>query len=300
MVAVLAPQLPGADPERLAAQIEALKLLPAHARGLLAHLRAHPDALSSGEATGPAALRTLLDVLAPEHPAVQRMRCHRCGAQRALPYRRDGASTCGRCYAQTHLKVCVRCGELSRPDSREDGGIVCSRCKVQDPARRDACTGCGKTMRVAYRVGGKPFCQTCGPRKLYTCSACGQDKRSAHAFTAQGPLCSTCYHRRRENECVQCGRNLDLLSVLGTSHPDVQPVRSSEGMCQGECIRSPDLFNLPRSRPPPTTLRPVRAHRRHPDHAAARAGMRTLLPAASALSGRLRQLPGNPPAGRRR
>ena len=44
MVAVLAPQLPGADPERLAAQIEALKLLPAHARGLLAHLRAHPDA----------------------------------------------------------------------------------------------------------------------------------------------------------------------------------------------------------------------------------------------------------------
>ena len=134
------------------------------------------------------------------------MRCHRCGAQRALPYRRDGASTCGRCYAQTHLKVCVRCGELSRPDSREDGGIVCSRCKVQDPARRDACTGCGKTMRVAYRVGGKPFCQTCGPRKLYTCSACGQDKRPAHAFTAQGPLCSTCYHRRRENECVQCGR----------------------------------------------------------------------------------------------
>ena len=65
MVAVLAPQLPGADPERLAAQIEALKLLPAHARGFLAHLRAHPDALGSGEATGPAALRTLLDVLAP-------------------------------------------------------------------------------------------------------------------------------------------------------------------------------------------------------------------------------------------
>jgi recombinational DNA repair protein (RecF pathway) len=129
-VAVLAPQLPGADPERLAAQIEALKLLPAHARGLLAHLQAHPDALASGEATGPSALRALLDVLATEHPAVQRVRCHRCGAQRRLPYRRGGASICGRCYAQTHLKVCVRCGELGRPDSREDGGVVCLRCKV--------------------------------------------------------------------------------------------------------------------------------------------------------------------------
>jgi hypothetical protein len=205
-VAVLAPQLPGADPERLAAQIEALKLLPAHARGLLAHLQAHPDALTSGEATGPSALRALLDVLATEHPAVQRVRCHRCGAQRRLPYRRGGASICGRCYAQTHLKVCVRCGELGRPDSREDGGIVCLRCKVQDPARRDACTGCGKTMRVAYRVGGKPFCQTCGPPKLYTCSSCGRQDRRASAFTSQGPICSICYRRSRQHECLHCGR----------------------------------------------------------------------------------------------
>jgi hypothetical protein len=161
--AELAPQLPGADPERLAAQVEALKLLPAHARGLLAHLQAHPDALTSGEATGPSALRALLDVLATEHAVVQRIRCHRCGAQRRLPYRRGGASICGRCYAQTHLKVCVRCGELSRPDSREDGATVCSRCKVQDPARRDACTGCGKTTRVAYRVGGRPFVRRAAP-----------------------------------------------------------------------------------------------------------------------------------------
>src|SRR5260370_23152703 len=51
------------------------------------------------------ALRALLDVLAVEHPGVQRMRCHRCGAPRALPYRRDGASICGRCYSQTHRKM---------------------------------------------------------------------------------------------------------------------------------------------------------------------------------------------------
>ena len=90
-------QLPGADPDRLAEQIAALRLLPSHALSLLAHLQAHPDALTSGAATGPAALRRLLDVLAAEHPGVQRMRCHRCGAQRALPYRKDGASICGNC-----------------------------------------------------------------------------------------------------------------------------------------------------------------------------------------------------------
>jgi hypothetical protein len=89
--------------------------------------------LTSGEATGPSALRSLLDVLAVEHPGVQRMRCHRCGAQRALPYRRDGASICGRCYTQTHLKVCVRCGEVGQPAFREGSGIVCTRCKGRDP-----------------------------------------------------------------------------------------------------------------------------------------------------------------------
>ncbi|MDT5133674.1 MAG: hypothetical protein QOE41_2985, partial [Mycobacterium sp.] len=178
----------------------------AHAAGLVQHLQSHPDALTSGEATGPSALRALLDVLAAEHPGVQRARCHSCGAQRVLPYRQDGASICGRCYSRTHRKVCVRCGELGRPDSQEDGGVVCSRCKIRDPARSDACAACGKTTRVAYRVDGQPFCQTCGPRKLYTCSSCGRENCRAHAFSTQGPLCPRCYQRGREHECVQCGR----------------------------------------------------------------------------------------------
>ena len=95
IAAILAPRLPDASLERLTAQIATLKLLPAHAAGLVQYLRSHPDALTSGEATGPPALRALLDALAVEHPGVQRMRCHRCGAQRALPYRRDGGSICG-------------------------------------------------------------------------------------------------------------------------------------------------------------------------------------------------------------
>ena len=91
-----------------AAQIPALRLLPALASGLQAYLQTHPDALTSGKATGPSALRRLLDVLAADHPTVQRMRCHRCGAQARFPYRKDGASICCNCYRRMHWKVCVR------------------------------------------------------------------------------------------------------------------------------------------------------------------------------------------------
>ena len=112
ITALLADRLPGASRARLTAHVDSLNLTAAHATGLLRHLKSHPDALTSGSATGPAALRALLDVLATEYPAVQPVRCHGCGAQKRLPYRRDGASICGSCYRKSHLKVCVRCGEL--------------------------------------------------------------------------------------------------------------------------------------------------------------------------------------------
>ncbi|MDT5186071.1 MAG: hypothetical protein QOF88_3872 [Mycobacterium sp.] len=165
IAAVLAPRLPDARPERLITQIAALKLLPAHAAGLVQHLRSHPDALTSGEATGPSALRALLDVLAAEHHGVQRMRCHRCGAQRALSYRRDGGSICGSCYRRTHLKVCGRCGEVGQPAFREGSGIVCTRCNYHDPARRRPCARCGTLAPVAYRVDGEPLCQNLRPMR---------------------------------------------------------------------------------------------------------------------------------------
>jgi hypothetical protein len=308
---VLAPLLPGANPDRLAAQIAALRLLPAHARGLLAHLQAQPDALTSGAATGPAALRALLDVLAAEHPGVQRIRCHKCGAQGALPYRRDGGSICGPCYRRTHRKVCVRCGEEGQPAFRESGGIVCSRCSYRDPARWRACASCGTMAHVAYRVDGEPLCQTCGPRKLYTCSSCGRQNRPAHAVTSQGPLCSIVlspqprtrvhemwsHHGGGPGRRPRC-RNMDLQPMLGSSDDDVQRVRSRQALCEGKHLRPPGVLNLPSRCKPSKDVRPVRADRSDPDHTAARTGVRTLLPAPPAQSGRLRQLSGNPPAGR--
>ena len=205
IAALLAARLPGADRGRLSAQVEALNLTATHTDGLLKHLRLHPDALSSGAATGPAALRALLDVLAAEHPGVQRARCHGCGAEKRLPYRRDGASICGSCYRLTHLKLCVRCGELGQPARRDGSATVCMRCDQRDPSRRSACARCGVVTRVAYRVDGNPFCQTCGPRKLVTCSSCGKENQRVHAVTDDGPICPGCYRRGRSYQCHQCG-----------------------------------------------------------------------------------------------
>ena len=205
IAALLAARLPSANRARLTAQVEALNLTAAHATGLLRHLQSHPDATASGAATGPAALRALLDVLAAEHPGVQRVRCHGCGAEKRLPYRRDGASICGSCYRRTHLKLCVRCGELGQPARRDGSATVCMRCDQRDPSRRSACTRCGVVTRVAYRVDGNPFCQTCGPRKLVTCSSCGTENQRVHAVTDDGPICPGCYRRGRSYRCHQCG-----------------------------------------------------------------------------------------------
>jgi recombinational DNA repair protein (RecF pathway) len=108
IVTAVAARLPGSDPDRLGELIGALKLLPQHAQELRDYLQTHRDALTSGDARGPAGLRRLLEVLAAEYPGVQRMRCGRCKAQVRLPYRKDGASICGNCYRRTRFKVCVR------------------------------------------------------------------------------------------------------------------------------------------------------------------------------------------------
>jgi len=204
IVARISRALPAADTARLTEQLAVLT--PAQTGRVAEHLRTHPDALFSGDSAGPPGLGKLLDTLAREHPGVQRARCHRCAAVRALPYRLEDTRICARCYGHTHRTVCVRCGELGHPAFRENGGAVCVRCKTRDPAHRCPCARCGTTAPVAYRVEGKPLCQNCGPRRLHTCSACGREKQRVQAMSADGPLCSSCYHHGRQRECSQCGR----------------------------------------------------------------------------------------------
>lgn len=206
IAALLTQRIPGSDPDRLVAQIAALGLLPAPARRLLIYLTEHRDALTAGDPAGPTVMRKLLDLLAAEYPSVRRVHCHRCGTERTLPYRDDGAGICRSCYNIKRLTTCVRCGELGIPTIREPGGTICSRCAARAPNRLQPCHMCGKTARVYYRIDGNPVCQNCGPRKLHTCSSCGRENTPAHALTEHGPLCSRCYHRSRIHQCCECGQ----------------------------------------------------------------------------------------------
>ncbi|EID75016.1 MULTISPECIES: hypothetical protein [Rhodococcus] len=165
LAAVLTSRLPDADIDGLTEQIGDVHLTTPQARAVLDHLRAHPGGLTSGSSDGPAGLERLLAALAERYPQVHRMRCANCGDVRALPYRRDEAKICGRCYGRTHLIGCARCGRQGHPAVRDPGGgTVCIRCTRTDPARHESCARCGKTTPVAYRIDGAPFCQSCGPR----------------------------------------------------------------------------------------------------------------------------------------
>ena len=217
IAALLTRRIPGSDPDRLVAQIAALGLLPAPARRLLIYLIEHHDALTAGDPAGPTVLRKLLDLLAAEHPSVRRVHCHRCGKERTLPYRDDGAGICRGCYNKKRLKICVRCSELGIPTVREPGGTICSRCAAHDPSRIHTCHMCGKTARVYYRIDGNPVCQNCGPRKLHTCSSCGRENTPAHALTEHGPLCSRCYHRNRLHLCCKCGQETAYARLVATA-----------------------------------------------------------------------------------
>ncbi len=207
VAAMLARRLPGSDPDRLAAQLTGLRIRAQHLTALATHLADHPDALSSGRSDGPACLRRVLEMLALEHPSVRRAQCSTCGSSGRLPYRVNGTGLCATCYRRVHLVTCVRCGGSGSPAAREDEGTVCARCYSADPGRHEPCGVCGQQARVAARVEGQARCQNCRPRQLYTCGSCGRDGQPAHAIVADfGPLCSTCYHRRRTGQCERCGQ----------------------------------------------------------------------------------------------
>ncbi|MET4050446.1 hypothetical protein ABIB34_004234 [Rhodococcus sp. UYP5] len=199
-------RVPAADLDAVTRGLDALKLTPVHTARVLAHLHAHPDALTSGDSAGPTGVRRLLDVLAVDHSEVRRAECRRCGEQRPLSYRADGGSICARCYFRSHRITCVRCGQSGPPAFKENNGTVCARCANADPTRHRPCNSCGNVKPVAYRVDGQPLCQNCGPKPRHTCTGCGRLDQPAKAVTEHGPICSSCYHRSRQHPCHQCDR----------------------------------------------------------------------------------------------
>lgn len=211
-------RLPAADPDIVSCELDRLALTAPHTEQVLAHFSAHPNALTSGDSTGPIGVRRLLAVLAADHPEVHRVRCARCSdEERPLPYHEGAAAICARCYSRSHRIICVRCQRSGPAEFRENGGTVCTRCARGDPARQQLCTNCGKRAPVAYRVDKEPLCQKCGPKRRHTCGDCGRVDQLAHAVTERGPICSACYHRARRHQCHRCGRTTRYARRDGTT-----------------------------------------------------------------------------------
>jgi len=188
--------------------VAGLELGPAAVRGLRTYLEDNPDALTSGRSDGPPARIRLLGEMADRLPGiVARAQCVVCGRAVRLRHKLDGGRACGACYAKQHARECSRCGRVRPVERRDDEGrAVCSACSRRDPTRWEQCVTCGQRRPVAARRSTGPLCQSCIPRRLYTCADCGRAEQTAHAHTDAGPICGACYHRQRVAECEQCKR----------------------------------------------------------------------------------------------
>jgi hypothetical protein len=162
--------------------------------------------------------------------------CADCGRKRPPALRReDGTFLCQRCYPKPKHQ-CIHCGELRPANAITDAGPICAPCYLSPPTLCDACQQI-KPIRISRKSEGEPvICGDCyrGPKR--TCVQCG---RVRHGFTRRegefyctscrerpwlpcadcdetrpvkvrwpvGPLCATCYTRRRRQPapCAQCG-----------------------------------------------------------------------------------------------
>ncbi len=189
-------------------------------RQLEAHLRAYPDALTSGSSTAPAPVQVLAALLvAAGHEDARIPACQRCGAQKPLPNRVEGGSICQRCRYLTHLAPCVDC-RRSRPINTRDenGQPLCESCSRA--RKHQLCGRCGQKRRVVGRADdGSPLCRKCDQTRFRTCCRCGQSA-PVYANTADGPVCDGCYRQPRRR-CGGCGvvRRIDVRSTA--TEPDL-------------------------------------------------------------------------------
>lgn len=232
LAAVLAFLHPDRTKTALRAAITAEELLPEELQGVLDYVRRHPAAVRTRPDDAPPGLHLLLtQIAALPAEASTPPRCAGCGQERRLRYRApSGGRWCLSCYNASRRAACRRCGTLSVPVAREEDGVLCARCRRADPDRQPPCSRCHRPRTVAYRIDGQPVCQSCGPKRLYTCSACGRPDQPANAITDAGPLCPRCYHLSRPHTCRQCERS--------TPHARRDPARPEQWVCD-RCYTPP-------------------------------------------------------------
>ncbi|WP_237735784.1 XRE family transcriptional regulator [Streptomyces sp. AA1529] len=179
--------------------------------------------------------------------------CADCGRSRKPHHRReDGASLCQACAPRPEHE-CIHCGKLRPAQTNTGDGPVCQVCYDSPPRLCDLCQQikpisvrktegqpaicgdcyrgpkrtcviCGRLRHGFRRRGGEFHCASCRPRRSLPCTDCGKTL-PVQANWPVGPLCNTCYARRRHTpaSCAQCGT---LRTLVG---------RTKDGNICGPC-----------------------------------------------------------------
>ncbi len=218
IVAAATAMAPELDGEQVRAALDRAARTRQDAPRLAGHLRAHPDALTSGAPIGPVIVGRLIRELQADGVAgLVVPRCPGCGRTVELrhpgrqPHGRgagggEGGRMCASCFSRSQVGRCARCGRHARLVSGiRRGEPCCAACKG---TRRATCTGCGKHRPVADTNAGGPRCSTCRRRDRSTwepCGGCGR-RRPVNQRAADGTArCVSCYQAPTQ-PCAGCGQ----------------------------------------------------------------------------------------------
>jgi hypothetical protein len=225
-------------------------------RRLLDALKADPQVLTSGMATGPMIIDRVIGALTTRGATVVvTPRCVRCSRTGGLSTRCPQGRICGSCLSLEHLIVCAVCGQ-QRPSNfhrNNTGAPVCTYCHRNDPARHEPCEDCGRVRAVGRRLAdGAALCPACYQRRarsggldgvaMAVCAVCGQHGHCI-GITSGYPRCDRCYPHRRA-VCVDCGRVRDV-AASWPGGPRCERCRSAALSARATCddcgqVRRPD------------------------------------------------------------
>lgn len=162
---------------------------------LIEHLRACPDALSSGSSDVPRTVLDLVDALIDAGAdGVDALRCVACNkATPNLACVGDGGRLCQTCAEHRRdPEPCTSCGRLRPVAARTaERAAVCGTCLANDSTRWEPCSRCGTTAQVVTSVEGRPLGRCCYVTPLIRCTMCGTAK-GARPWKTRRPVCPDC------------------------------------------------------------------------------------------------------------
>jgi hypothetical protein len=176
---------------------------------LVRHLKANPDALSSGMSDVPPPMVHLVNALADAGvDGVTRLRCVACRRPNArLDTVGTGGRLCPNCGAHRRpTEACERCGQRRHVACRTpEGTAMCGTCSANDVARWEPCSRCGTTSQVIRRVEGQPVGRCCYVTPVIRCTMCGITK-GERPWRTRRPVCAGCA-TDPSVPCSVCGRS---------------------------------------------------------------------------------------------